>query len=209
MASTAPTGIDLRQFSPGRARSICSMGTPGCLDSRLPACLAMVGPIRRAGRRPGPGLHGLDAQGEQRSQGWRRVMTYISSLGGALGTLRKVQSRGTATTGPALAAFTADGRATHRRGQVFGPPEVGKGVRSRRLPTSVRSSPQYTVLAKAPSGTEQAVSLLHQGRRRVHRLTSEHLSPLPRNPNCTPRLSRPAPQWGPRHNVQNDRSDLL
>ena len=140
MASTAPTGIDLRQFSPGRARSICSMGTPGCLDSRLPACLAMVGPIRRAGRRPGPGLHGLDAQGEQRSQGWRRVMTYISSLGGASGTLRKVQSRGTATTGPALAAFTADGRATHRRGQVFGPPEVGKGVRSRRLPTSVRCS---------------------------------------------------------------------
>ena len=40
--STPPTGIDLRQFSPGRARSICSMGTLDCLARRLAACLAMV-----------------------------------------------------------------------------------------------------------------------------------------------------------------------
>ena len=51
-------------------------------------------------RRPGPGLDTLDAQGDQEAQGWCRVMAYIGPLAEASGTLRKVHSRETVTTGP-------------------------------------------------------------------------------------------------------------
>ena len=59
------------------------------------------GPAHQPGRRrPGPGLDGLDAQG------WPRVMAYTGPLGEASGTLRKVHSRETATTGPTPALIS-------------------------------------------------------------------------------------------------------
>ena len=105
--------------SPGRARSICSMGTkydpvalasPGCAawsgdgwtDQTLVPTATLVPPtntpvpVFTPAPRPTAtsALHGLDAQGEQRSQGWRRVMTYTQFTGpGRAGRTKSQQKK--------------------------------------------------------------------------------------------------------------------
>ena len=75
--TTLPAGMSPCQSSPRRARSSCSMLSPGCRTTRLPAWMAMVCPTSRAGVGQDLVSTVLIPREIKDTQGWCRVMAYI------------------------------------------------------------------------------------------------------------------------------------